>query len=396
MTWVPKTTYAGHFAWETWAFDQVHQQHPEATVQEVSAAFGEITQKIITGVAGGTPVDASELSVVHGRDLFDKGALSALDAEIAQNTDLAPANYWDAANRYRTSNGKYFGLPIYITADGLGINSRMLREAGLDPHAADLKTWDDLVRYSDKLTKTDSTGKINQLGTPFDPPGVQEWATWSYTNGGEVQDDAVTKALFSSTPVADTLHYRATQYQRFGVNRVADWKDDQFKTQRQAFQWTDIVGFYGLMIGGIYVPKDFEYWYIAPPKGPSGSASVSSAWANMVGRPTGVKSADLSFTLLHFLAGTAGTNQLFKNMGWFPPLKTFYQSADWTAAVKGNPILAQAPAEINSGKEFAFFRRYSDVGKILTPLLTDAVTGKRDVQQSLSDGAQQVGAILST
>jgi len=395
MTWVPKDTYAGHYAWETWAFDQLHQQHPEATVQELNAGFSDIGQKIISGVAGGTPVDASELSVVHARDLFDKGALSALDAEIAQNTDLAPANYWDAANRYRSNNGKYYALSIYITADGLGINSRMLRDAGLDPKAADLKTWDDLVRYSEKLTKTDGSGKINQLGYPFDPPGLQEWATWSYTNGGEVQDDAVTKALFNTTPVADMLRYRATQYQRFGVNRVADWKGDQFKIQRQAFQWTDIVGFYGLMTGGIYVPKDFEYWYVAPPKGPSGSASLSSAWANMVGRPTGVKSADLSFALLHFLAGPDGTSQLFKNLGWFPPLKNFYQSSAWTVAVKANPMLAQAPDEINTGKEFVFFRRYNDVSTALSPLITDAVTGKRDIQQSLSDGAQQVTSILS-
>ena len=374
----------------------MHQQHPEVTVEQVLVGFGEIVEKIITGVAGNSPVDASELSILHGRDLYDKKALTTLDTEIAQANDLAPANYWDIANFYRSAGGKYFGLAIYITADGLGLNSRMLRDAGLDPQAKDIKTWDDLVRYSEKLTKTDSSGKINQLGFGFDPPHLQEWATWTYTNGGEVQDAEVTKALFDSTQVADMLRFRATQYQRFGVNRVDDWKGDQFKIQRQAMQVTDIAGFYGLVTGGVYVPKGFEAWFIPTPKGPSGSGPAATVWANMLGRPTGVKHPDLSFELIHSLGSPKGLGQLFRNMGWWPPFKNFYQSADWQQTMKDSPMLTQAPDLIAKGKAYVFFRRYNDVSKVLAPLITDAVTGKRDIQQSLKNGAQQVNQILAS
>jgi len=143
-----------------------------------------------------------------------------------------------------------------------------------------VKTWDDLLRYSDRLTKEDG-GKIVQLGFPYNLPGLEEFATWAYANGGETQDVDVTKALFNSPQVADMLHYRATQYQRFGVNRSPDLKGDLFKIQKQAMEHTS-TGLQVAVNGGTYVPKGFQYWFIPTPKGPSGSGPGMAAWVNMV------------------------------------------------------------------------------------------------------------------
>jgi ABC-type glycerol-3-phosphate transport system substrate-binding protein len=393
QNWDDLTQYKESYgAWYNWAFATFQQQHPEAKVQYVLTPFGSIVEKIIAGVAGGTPLDGSTMSILHGRDLYDKQALSTLDAHIDQVKALAPSAFFDVANMYRSSQGKYYALSIYADVSMIGLNSRMLSDVGLDPKAQDVKTWDDLLRYSDRLTKEDG-GKIVQLGFPYNLPGLEEFATWAYANGGETQDVDVTKALFNSPQVADMLHYRATQYQRFGVNRSPDLKGDLFKIQKQAMEHTS-TGLQVAVNGGTYVPKGFQYWFIPTPKGPSGSGPGMAAWVNMVGAPTGVKRLDLSFDLLQTIAGPAGLAKMFETTKLYPALKDFYQTAAFTQAVKQDAVLGIPPTLFAQGKTYPFFRRYNDVSKILGPLISDAVAGKRDIQQSLADGAQQVNAIL--
>lgn len=393
QNWDDLTQYKDSYgAWYNWAFDAFQQQHPEAKVQYVLTPFGSIVEKIIAGVAGGTPVDGSTMSILHGRDLYDKQALNALDSYIAKVKELSPSEFFDVANMYRSSQGKYYALSVYADVSMIGMNSRMLSDVGLDPKAQDVKTWDDLLRYSDRLTKEDG-GKITQLGFPYNLPGLEEFATWAYANGGEVQDADVTKALFNSPQVADMLHYRATQYQRFGVNRSTDLKGDLFKIQKQAMEHTS-TALQVAVNGGTYVPKGFEYWFIPTPKGPSGSGPGMAAWVNMVGAPTGVKHLDLSFDLLQSIAGPAGLSKMFQYAKIYPALKSFYQTDVFAQAVKQDPVLGIPPTLFAQGKTYPFFRRYNDVNKVLGPLISDAVAGKRDVQQSLADGAQQVNAIL--
>ncbi len=394
QNWDDLTQYKDSYgAWYNWAFDTFQKQHPEAKVQYVLTPFGQIVEKVIAGVAGGTPVDGTVCSILHGRDLYDKHALTALDANIARVPELSPSGYFDAANAYRSSAGKYYALSIYADVSMIGLNSRMLRDAGLDPKAADVKTWDDLLRYSDRLTKLDSAGKIVQLGFPYNLPGLEEWATWTYANGGDIQDADVTKALFDTTQVSDMMRYRATQYQRFGVNRSTDLKGDLFKAEKQAMEHTS-TGLQVAIRGGTYVPKGFEYWFIPTPKGPDATGPGAAMWVNMVAIPEGAKHSDLSFDLLRAIAGPDGLSKMFQYAKLYPALKAYYQTPEFTSAVQQDPVLAVPPQIFQIGKTYPFFRRFNDVNKALAPLVSDAIAGKRDVQQALKDGVQQVNTIL--
>src|SRR5262249_43769332 len=153
------------------------------------------------------------------------------------------------------------------------LNSRMLRNAGLDGRGADLKTWDDLLRYTQALSQRDGAGKLTALGFPFTLPGLEEWATWAYANGAEIQDAEVTRATFSNTAVVEMTLFRKPAYARFALNWSDALKDlaasqsgDLYRPEKQAIRHYNF-GARSNIVGGTYLPRDFEFWMIGTPAG---------------------------------------------------------------------------------------------------------------------------------
>ncbi len=398
QNWDDLTAYRDSYgAWYNAVFQAFMQRFPGVKVEYVTTPGGEIVEKIIATVAAGTPVDVSVNSIVHGRDLFDKGVLRPLDDFMRKAPDLAPSKYFDVANFYRSARNMHFGLPIYVDSSLLAVNSRLLRKAGLDPKAGDLKTWDDLVRYSERLTKREG-GQITQLGFAFGRPGLQEVSTFAYANGAELQDTEVTKAVFNTPPssqrMADMLRYRAVNYQRFGLNWHEDLKGDLFQLGKMAILYTSM-GIQVRIRGGTYVPKDFEYWFVPNPKGPSGTQPGVTTWVNMIVQPQGGKQPDLAFELARAVAGPDGQAKMFQFASLHPSLKDFYQSKEFAEGVRNEPVMELVPKLAAIGKSYPFFRRFNDINREISPLFADAVEGKLDHQQALAEAERKANAILS-
>jgi ABC-type glycerol-3-phosphate transport system substrate-binding protein len=384
--------------WYKWVFSTFAEQHPGAKVEYVLTPFGEIVPKIIATVAAGTPVDAGLNSIVHGRDLFDKGALTAIEDRIRKVPELAPSKYFDVANFYRQTQGKVFGLPLYQDSSLVGVNMRLLREAGLDPKAADLKTWDDLVRYAERLTRREGD-KITQVGFPFNRPGLEELATYTYGNGAELHDPEVTKPLFNTPPnaarMAEMLRFRGTNYQRFRVGWAESMTGDLWATGKAALAYGGW-GFLIRIMAGTYVPKDFEYWFIPNPKGPGGNVMGAATWVNMVVLPKGGKEQDLAFELAHLAGSPQSHSKMFQLVGHHPSFKDFYQTKEFDEGVRQYPVHAIAPQLAANSKSYPFFRRFNDVNQQVAPLFGDAVEGKLDHQQALAEAERLAKQILSS
>jgi len=375
-------------------FKKFMDEHPGVKVEYITTPFGEIVQKTTAGVTAGVPVDASVNSILHGRDLWDRGALTELTPFIAKVPEMAPAKYFEVANFYRSSQGKFFGASIYVDSSLLCLNSRLVAEAGLDPKGANIKTWDDLLAACEKLTKREG-GKITQVGFPYAVPSLEEFATWAYGNGAELHDREVTKAKLNDPKILEMVKHRTVQYQRFAVNWAEDMKDvhNAFKIGKVGYRhWS--MGAQVLIKGGTYVPKDFQYWFTANPKGPSGDKSGVATWVNMVVMPKGVKDPDLAWELIRTVAGLWGQTQMFKLANLHPSLQDFYTSPDFTQGVKEQPVLEVAPKLAQIGKTYPFFRRFGDVNKDIAPLISDAITGKTDPVTALTEAEKRANVIL--
>ncbi|HVG98623.1 MAG TPA: extracellular solute-binding protein [Chloroflexota bacterium] len=385
------TTY---LVWYTWVFGAFAEKHPGATA-EFQHTTGNYLEKFVVAAAGGTPIaDLAALNIGDGRALYDKGALTEVDAFIKQVPGLAPARYLDAATAYSQVRGRRISLPAWANSSVLWVNSRMLRKAGLDAQGADLKTWDDLVRYGQALTQKDAAGRTTQLGFPFAPPGLEEWGTWAYANGAELQDAEVTKVTLNTPAVAEMVRFRRDAYNRFAQNWAEDLKGDLFQTERQAILHRNF-GARSLLLGGAYVPADFEFWMLGTPQGPGGRGPGASIWVNQMGIPTGVRDPEMSFELGRTALDLEGQSKMHQMALLEPSLKDYYQTPQFAQLSRDTPLLKVGVDLFARGKRYPFFRRFADVSAEILPILQDGIVGKLDVQQSLQEAERRANAVLA-
>lgn len=390
-----------YLVWYNWIFDKFAQKNPGARAEFIHTT-GNYVEKFLVSHASGTPIaDLAALSITAGRDLYDRGALTEVDAFIKKVPELAPSKYIDAANFYRRAAGKHFSLPAWANSSCLLLNGRMLRIAGLDPKGADLRTWDDLVRYSQTLTKRDGAGRISELGFPFELPGIEEWATWAYANRADIQDAEVTKATFNNPAVVEMMLFRRTAYNRFQVNWSddlknlhADQRGDLFRPQKQAIRHFNF-GARSNIVGGVYLPRDFEFWLVGTPPGPSGRGPGAATWVNQMGIPKGAKDPELSFALGRTALDLEGQSRMHHMALLEPSLKDYYQSREYTQLARDNPLLKVGEDLFARGKTYPFFRRFSDVTTDIVPILHDGISGKLDVQQSLQEAVRRANLVLA-
>lgn len=376
-------------AWYRWMAQRFADEFPGATaeVQLVS----KLPELVTVSVAGGKPAaDAVYLRLFEARELWDAGALAEMTGHVRNHKELAPGNYFPSANDYRTSGGKLFALPNYVNAEMLWVNSRLLGDAGLHPRGADLKTWDDLARYNQTLSKRSSEGKYVQLGHPMSAVAWQGLSAYIYANGGEVQDAEVTKAVFNRPPAERALTFWREMYQRFGSPTL--WDDslrqpgvDAFQTERWAIRDRSFGFARASRATPGYFPSGTDSWLIPVPLGPSNKGPATTMWVNQMGVPKGVPHPDLSFELLRCAVDVKGQTVMHQLAQWEPSLPAYYQTQTFRDELKKDSLLQVGLDAFKTGRTFPFYRRFSVIsGEPFAPLLA-AIRGERDVNGALAD-----------
>jgi len=160
--------------WET-AFVPIFA-HIEETlgvkINHIPTPYGEMSTKLLTLVAGGTPPDLTSLGNTVLTDVAKRGALLPLDDRIAADPpcpmeDIMPSRIVD-----NTWDGKLYGMPIDQGSDGLYYNTAIFDAAGLDYPNPDW-TWDQLVETALALTVDEAGRPATDPG--FDPTTTKQW-----------------------------------------------------------------------------------------------------------------------------------------------------------------------------------------------------------------------------
>jgi ABC-type glycerol-3-phosphate transport system substrate-binding protein len=374
-------------AWYRWMADRYADEFPggKAQVQLVS----KLPELVTVSVAGGKPAaDAVYLRLFEARELWDGGVLTELTAMIRNYKELAPTNYFPSANDYRTAGNKLFALPNYFNAEMIWVNSRLLGEAGLHPRGADVKTWDDLARYNQTLSKRNPEGKYVQLGHPMNSVAWQGLSAYVYANGGEVQDAEVTKATLNTPQMERVIVFWRDMYQRFG--NPALWEEslrqsgvDYFQTERWGIRDRSFGFARASRATPNYFPSGTDSWLIPVPQGPTGKGPANTTWVNQMGVPKGVPNPDQSFELLRCAVDVKGQTVMHQVAQWEPSMPAYYQSQAFRDELKKDPLLQVGLDAFKAGKTYPFYRRYTVIsGEPFAPLLA-AIKGERDVRGAI-------------
>ena len=157
------------------------EENPNVTVEWTFNP--EWKQKLLTGIAAGTPPDVTYTNYTAQATLANDGAFLPLDAYMVL-TGLKREDFILSMYDASVWNGKLYCLPGGADFIANYYNKDVFKEVGLDPESPP-KTKDELVEQSLQILEVDSSGAIQRLGWSPSSWGFQQWA---YIFGGNWYD----------------------------------------------------------------------------------------------------------------------------------------------------------------------------------------------------------------
>jgi len=175
--------------------------------------------KIIAALSSADAPDLLVLGDIYSVGMFAaEGLISPLDDLIAQN-NIDTADMYSGPLAECNYNKTYYCLPWGTDAYALYWNKGMFEEAGLDPDKPP-ETMEQMLEYSDKLTKTDADGNLTQVGFIPDFP-------WMHTElylamfGSTYQNADGTKVQLDTPEMIATMKWQQEFYTRYGADKVS-------------------------------------------------------------------------------------------------------------------------------------------------------------------------------
>lgn len=176
------------------------QLRPNYTIAE--EVVPSLDQKIVVALATETAPDIFTGNLGTMQAFIAKNALSPVPPAAwgAATTQEMLDKYFLPVMQILMKDGNLYGIPNQMNAYSMMMNSRLFKEAGLDPAKDAPKTWDDVARLNTVLTKREG-GRLIQKGFEFlwARPDQSSNALQQLINqaGGEILKDGVTP-LFNS------------------------------------------------------------------------------------------------------------------------------------------------------------------------------------------------------
>ncbi len=174
-----------------------------------AGSYQDTVTKVLTAVRGG---NAPQLSVILAVDMFtliEEDAIVAFDELISTDAEREwIEGFYPAFMENSQTGGKTYGIPFQRSTPVLYWNKEAFKEAGLDPDKAPA-TWDEMVDFGKKLTKTDAAGNVEQWGVRIPTSGFPYWLFQGLTtqNDAFVMNADGNETYFDDPKVIEALQF---------------------------------------------------------------------------------------------------------------------------------------------------------------------------------------------
>lgn len=231
----PSTPEAGTIEFWDWAYpprvalfkrlvSEWEADHPDADLKYNPLEWTVIETKILTAAAAGTGPAFSNMHFFWRYDLQRAGLLAPYPEDMFDWDDLisTPFNRDPETGQIYTSDFCYYCTQTYY-------NKELLDQEGIKE--SDIpRNWDDFIKMSQQLTKTDG-GKVTQVGLSLNDYWSREWLWMDlvYQQGGWLWNESGTEALWNSDEGVRALQFIQDVYHTWMVD------DAEFLVQPDAF-----------------------------------------------------------------------------------------------------------------------------------------------------------------
>ena len=151
-----------------------------------AGSYQDTITKVLTAVRGGNPPQLSVILAVDMFTLIEEDAIVPFEDLITTDKEKAWLNaFYPAFMENSTTGGKTYGVPFQRSTPVLYWNKEAFKEAGLDPDTPPA-TWEEMVAFGKKLTKTDASGNVTQWGVRIPSSGFPYWLFQGLTTQNDV------------------------------------------------------------------------------------------------------------------------------------------------------------------------------------------------------------------
>lgn len=281
-----------------------------------------IDQKLLVATAGGNPPDLAgpyEWNIVP---YAEKDALLPLD-RLMKRDGISLDSYLPAFAPLCQHRGYTWGLPTTPSSLALHYNTKLFREAGLDPKKPP-RSIKGLNEYAEKLTKRDAKGNIIQLGfTPSEPGWWNPcWIVWF--NGTPWKDG---KTITCNSPEGlRTFEWIQSFPKKYGDEQLQSFISSagQFASSENLF----ISGRVAMELQGVYLHNYITMynpkleWAAAPfPAESEDKKDVTLVQSDLLVIPKGSKHPEEAWDFLKFTQRRDNMELLCLLQKKFSPLK---------------------------------------------------------------------------
>ncbi len=209
-----------------------------------SGSYQDTITKVLTAVKGGNPPQLSVILSVDMFTLIEEEAIVAIEELFTTDEERAwLAGFYPAFMENSQTGGKTYGVPFQRSTPVLYWNKDAFKEAGLDPDTPPA-TWDEMVSFGKKLTKTDAAGNVSQWGVRIPSSGFPYWLFQGLTtqNDAFVMNADGNQTYFDDPAVIEALQYLVDLSTKYKVMApgIIEWgtTPKAFFERETAMMWT--------------------------------------------------------------------------------------------------------------------------------------------------------------
>lgn len=365
---------------------QFNDSHPGINVVMTIQPWDTIAQKLPAALATGQGPDIAtpDFNVATIRQYAEAGTILPLDEAYGSgpgkiDRDAMPPTILDAF----TYEDQLFAVPANFATVQLYYNTDLLEQAGL---SGPPKTMDEFRDYAVKLTKTDSSGNVDQYGLALaDHQTIAMWPILIWAEGGDLLNNDGCSALANPETVAavQTWADLIVDKKISPVGETGQGADNLFAAGKAAMEMN------GPWAAGQYTEAGANFEVAPIPVGSAGPVTVASTVPMVLSKDT--KNKEAAYEFFAWWTGQDAQQYLAVESG-FPPARVDMADVPALAENPLIPIFAEAAPYAR-----LYLPTVDDFARIDGDVFAPAigrVTRGESAQSVLADASKQMNAIL--
>lgn len=360
---------------------EYQKSHPGVTIEWSDYPYDAISNKLLTGIASGNVPDVVNLNTEFANQMASKGALADLTPYLS---DEEKGSYFEGIFNSTVLDNKPYALPWYTGTEVLYMNTRLVKQAGLDPENPP-KTRDELNEWARQVkAKTGANGYALTFAARLFP-----------VEGISILNEDKTAAAFN-TPEALSMIQRMQQLIQEGVLVGEDANFDKqiqyYSSEQTAFE---IAGPTFINFIKTAAPDVYENTVAVPL--PTGKADVRLSNTMNLVVPGKSAAPEQAAEFAKFLTNATNQTSFAKAANTLPSTKESIKDPFFTQ----NDNKLESEAKVASAESLDKAVDYmvgvpnaGDVNSAIALQLQEIFLNGKDPQQGLDTAEQEVNQVL--